>query len=51
MKEIEKKDTPEISGGEVMSRLPVLDVSYPLVQLPVEPQRIDTQIAPEQTPR
>jgi hypothetical protein len=48
MKEVDPKDIPEISGGEVMSTPPVLDVSYPMLKLPDPGQPNKALILPEQ---
>lgn len=48
MKELDRKDAPEVAGGEVSSKPPVLGVQYPMLQLPDPGQPADARIVPEQ---
>jgi hypothetical protein len=48
MKEFDRKDAPEVSGGEVLGTPPLLDVTYPMIKLPIQEQPMDTRIAPDQ---
>lgn len=48
MKELEKKEMPEISGGDVTSITPVTGLAYPILQLPDPGQPVEALIIPEQ---
>lgn len=46
MKEVEKKEIPEISGGEVNTYGTPLPTAYPIIQVP-PPEQPDPLIIPE----
>ena len=48
MKELEKKDAPQVSGGDTTSSTPVTGLAYPILQLPDPGQPVDALIVPEQ---
>ncbi len=47
MKELENKDTPEVSGGDVTTDTPATGLAYPMLQLPDPGQPVDALIVPE----
>lgn len=54
MKEVEKKDMPDISGGEVDAYGNPVSVAYPILQVPApeqpDPLRIQESPAPDAQP-
>ena len=48
MKEVDKKDMPEISGGDVVSNGIGIGIAYPIFQVPTPEQRPDPSLSPDQ---
>lgn len=47
MKELEKKEMPEVSGGDTTSGTPITGLNYPMLQLPDPGRPVDALIVPE----
>lgn len=47
MKQLDKQDMPEVSGGDASTATPITGVVPPILQLPDPGQPVDALIVPE----